>query len=371
MATTIDYFPLGTAYGQAFCNRKQELHYLRHNIAASRPTLIMSPRRYGKTSLALRAFTLAKTPYTHIDFYKALDASDVAQAVTHGVGDLLGKLESKPKQLLRLANDFFADLQVKFSMGELGLQVELHDQQKPEDKIQLILKKLHQFLVKRNKKAVFFIDEFQQIAMINGHQAIEAVIRHEAQISSHVSYVFSGSNRHLIEDMFFDNSRPFYKLCDTMHLTRIAAEHYTPYIQMAAQKRWQSELSTDALDTIFSLTQRHPYYVNLLCFKLWLKHKPSSSDVMQCWQQCAKENRSQIEREIDLLSVNQKRLLIRLSQFGATKHPAGKEFLNKLSMSSTSVMQALKILLAKDYIYQNDAGYYHVLDPMIQYLFKD
>jgi len=366
-----DYFPLGTAHGLSFCNRQNELKYLINNLELSRPTLIMSPRRYGKTSLALRAFEISKSIYTHIDFYKELDANDIAQSIINGVGDLLSKIEPKSRQLIQLATDFFSDLHVNFSVGNLGMTVELSDRKKPADKIQNVLKKLQKLVTKKKLKVVLFIDEFQKLADINGNEAIEAAIRHEAQISNNIAYLFSGSNRHLIEDMFFDSNRPFYNLCDTIHLDRISVKHYENYIQKAAKKRWNKKLSQDAIEIIFELTECHPYYVNLLCFKVWLQPFSSADSIIVCWEQCVHEHRSQIEKEVELLRRNQKRLIIGLSRYGATNQPTGKDFLNKLNMSSTSLAQALSVLIDKDYISKDESGYYKILDPMICYLFEN
>ena len=83
------------------------------------------------------------------------------------------------------------------------------------------------------------------------------------------------------------------------------------------------------------------------------------------------ENRSQMEKEIDLLSTNQKRLIIGISRYEATNHPTGKDFLNKLNMSSTSLAQVLSTLVSKDYLYKDESGYYKLLDPMLCYLFKN
>lgn len=361
-----DYFPLTTAYGEAFCNRKEELTHLTRNIEMVRPTLIMSPRRYGKTSLALRAFELSKVIYSHIDFYKELSAEDIEKSIINGVGQLLGKIESKPKQLIRLAGEFFADMHVNVAIHQLKLSIEINERRKkPADNIQDALEKLHTLANKKKMLVVFFIDEFQKIAEITDDHSIEAAIRNIAQTSKNIVFVFSGSNRHLIQDMFYDSNRPFYKLCDVMKLNRIGKNHYFPYIQNAAVKNWQKDLPEEIIDALLNLTECHPYYVNLLCSKLWLGTVPSENHVIQGWEQCAEESRSQVEREIDLLSFNQKRILISLSRFGATNQPTSQDFLKKVGISSTSMSQALSVLLEKDYVYKNQ-GSYCVLDPLFK-----
>src|SRR5579872_1447722 len=120
----IDYFPLSTAHGRAFCNRKDELAYLTRNIKMVRPTLIMSPRRYGKTSLVLRALESSKALFSYIDFYKEINEEDIERSIMNGVGQTLSKLESKPKQLLRLAGELFSDLNIKVGLDAIGLSLE-------------------------------------------------------------------------------------------------------------------------------------------------------------------------------------------------------------------------------------------------------
>lgn len=365
----IDYFPLSTAQGKAFCNRKTELAYLTKNIQMVRPTLLMSPRRYGKTSLVLRTFESNKTIFAYIDFYKEVTEEDIERSIINGIAQLLGKLESKPKQLLRLAGEFFSDFNIKVGLDSIGLSLEAHEKKKnPADTIQKALQKLHDFIEKKKMTVVFYIDEFQRLAEITDNHSIEAAMRHVAQISKNVVYIFSGSNRHLVEKMFFDRDRPFYKLCDTMHLERIASEHYYPYLQKASHRQWGKNLPDKIIEIILSLTENHPYYVNLLCSKLWSHQIPTSEkQVMECWNNCALENKPLIEKDIDFLSFNQKKLLISFAKFGPTDTPTGQFFLNAVNMSSTSLSQALSVLVERDYLYKDKQGFYRILDPLIHY----
>ena len=367
---TIDYFPLGTAEGGSFCNRINELSHMVGNIELCKPTLIMSPRRYGKTSLALRALKKSQKIYAFIDLYKEIDELDVARAIIGGVGHILGQIEPRAKQLMRLAADFFSDLQISFSMGQVGMTAELQNNLKPADKIQKVLQKLNQLAAKLEVKVVLFIDEFQKLGDIAGYAPIEAAIRHEAQLAKNVVYIFSGNNRHLIENMFFDSSRPFYKLCDTIHLQRIASEHYNKYIAKAAEKKWQQEISKEAIDKILELTERHSYYVNLLCSKLWRGKLPDEKLVISAWRECVLENKSQIERELDLLSLNQKKIVMGISKYGAVNQPTGKDFLNKINISSTSASMSVAKLIDLDYLYIDNNGLYRLLDPMQSYMFS-
>ncbi|MFM8454383.1 MAG: hypothetical protein ACKOAD_05420 [Gammaproteobacteria bacterium] len=73
----MNYFPTYLAMGQSFCNRKLEINRLMQNIKSVNPSLIISPRRYGKTSLALKVFEELGWPYVQMDFYKTLSEKDI------------------------------------------------------------------------------------------------------------------------------------------------------------------------------------------------------------------------------------------------------------------------------------------------------
>src|SRR3990167_2664044 len=100
-----NFFPTYLAMEKAFCNRTLELARLKHNIAAGTPTLLISPRRYGKTSLILKALDQEKLPFAYVDLYKAFSEEEVIHYILTGVGQLLGKIEPTTKKLLSLASD--------------------------------------------------------------------------------------------------------------------------------------------------------------------------------------------------------------------------------------------------------------------------
>lgn len=220
--TPIDFFPLTLALGEAFCNRKAELNQLQHYLALGKPLLIVSPRRYGKTSLAFNTLYQAKLLYAHFDFFSAIDEQDIEKIILKGVGELIGKLEKGPKKALKAATDFFAGLNIKVVVDVLGLSIEINQQtEKTSRTVLKVLERLEQLAQKYQQKLVLFFDEFQRLSEVAKDQAIEGILRQIAQQSQKLTFIFSGSNRHLLEQMFNDRNRPFYKLCE-----RINVSHY-------------------------------------------------------------------------------------------------------------------------------------------------
>jgi len=364
----MNYFPTYLALDEAFCNRKDELKRINHDLKGNTPILLISPRRYGKTSLALNCFEQIKWPYAHIDLYKALSEEDIERFILQGIGQLLGKLESTPKKLMQLAGDFFASLQIKVVLEKTGIQLEFNQNKAAAtDAILKSLEKLHELAKNKGKHVILFLDEFQVVGEVTAHHAIEAVMREAAQKSTHVAYVFSGSNRHLMEQMFYDRKRPFYKLCDQIKLDRIKSEEYEKYIQKAAQETWGKNLDPKVLTSIFSLSELHPFYLNKLCSLLWMMDNPPTEQTsLEAWQQLTLENKSSVERELDLLSINQRKLLIFLAANKNIDELFSKNVAQKINITSSSVQRAIYPLIEKDYVFIDNKNHYRILDPLIR-----
>lgn len=365
----MNYFPITLAGGKAFCNRLEELKRISYNLKIGNPTLLVSPRRYGKTSLAIHAFEEIKIPYAHIDLYKALSEEDIAQFILNGIGKLLGRIESTPKTLIKTATEFFSGFQVKFVLEKFGLSVEFAQKKKKTTELVLTaLERLDTLTAKRKKSIILFLDEFQVLAEVMTNNSMEAAIREAVQKSKNVRYVFSGSNRHLIEVMFNDKKRPFYNLCDTIFLNRIDKKHYISHINKASINRWDKELSEPVIEEIFNVTEFHSYYINKLCSLLWQHLNPiKEKDVSDTWNQYVLENKPGIERELSLLSVNQRKLMIYIANEEENVFkPFGKKHSNNWLMSSTSIHRAMEWLLEKDYIYIDHNKAYRILDPLMK-----
>lgn len=365
-----EIFPQGLALGQNFCNRVTEQAHLLQNIQASRPTLLMSPRRYGKTSLVIHAMNRLALPFAGVDLFAELNENDIQNSMLTGIGKLLC-LESTTHKTIQLVTEFFSELNVTFRYQGAEIELELNKSKiSPAKTILAALKKLDALLAKKKKKVVLFFDEFQRVAEISESGTIEGAIRHIAQQSKTISFVFSGSNRRILEAMFYDSKKPLYKLCDRISLDRISREDYTPFMQNLAKIKWGKFLEEDVLDAIFFYSECHPYYLNVLCHKLWLHKKiPAVNEVLSTWKKYVLEEKSNTLSEIDLLSKNQSKILIAIAKYGANLQPTSKDFLNVTHFSASSAAQSLDTLCKKDYLFLDKEGKYQLIDPLMKFLF--
>ena len=213
----------------------------------------MSPRRYGKTSLVTHVIHKLKIPCATIDLYAELNDTEIQNSILTGIAKLVYSVESTAAKAIQFVTQFFSELNVSFQYHGTEMKIELRKSESaPAKTILSALKKLDELLIKRKKQVVLFFDEFQRVAEISTSGTIEGSLRHIAQQSQMISFIFSGSNRRILEGMFYDNKKPLYKLCDRISLERISKDDYKPFIQHLAKIKWHDHLDADTIDSIFN-----------------------------------------------------------------------------------------------------------------------
>lgn len=364
-------FPLGIASGASFCNRNAERGHLRDNLLEARHTLLTAPRRYGKTSLALRVSGELQRSRAHrvssvaIDFLLAHDMASVQRALLDGVARAAGAFIPAPRRALQKLRRFFGALQPEITLSESGASVRFTPAAEHPENLAGALEGLDTLAGEEGVRVLVFLDEFQQIGGLREGRILEASIRHAAERARHTSYVFSGSNRHLLAAMFEDGSRPLYHLCDRLALGRIPAADYRPFLRRMGREQWGRAPDDEALGRILALAGCHPYYVNLLCARLWRQaDPPTSSAVEDTWAQHVEEAARWLVKDVTALSANQRAVLAAVA-LEPTERPQSKAFLARTRLAAASNAQAVQVLMEKDLLHRED-GVVRVLDPVLE-----
>lgn len=362
------YFPLGKAYGEAFCNRSVETQQLVGHIQESKHTLLIAPRRYGKSSLAERAIEKAGLPFAQLNMHLSTSDEEVTSLLVSQTTQLIGRAIGPVDKVIQMVKRYVTHLEPSLSFGGEHAKLQLIPRQNTNYAVVITeaLLLLEKLLREKQKKAVLFLDEFQEVSRLSEHRAIEGAFRTAAQEMQQLAIIFSGSIRSMLLSMFEDENRPLYKLCRKIKLTRIAVDEYERHIQSVAQKTWGSMLSEDAFNAIMALSHRHPYYVNYLCDSLWesTSSLPGSKQVEAAWHQVIVEEWSDALKELSELPMGQRRLLKYIANNKVTGLH-GQVVYKALSMPVSSVSTAARALIDKDYIEQNEAGYYEVINPLL------
>ena len=365
-----EFFPSGLALGRAFYNREKEKTVLLQNILDVEPMVVVSPRRYGKTSLITEVIRENELLAISLDFLPASDEEYVHNAILAGIEKLVSLLLQKKSGLKNSLLRLFTTFNPRIVLTAFGQSIEFANPMNRRKTISEALVLLDQAAQSAKQNVVFVMDEFQQVGTLSKNHSIEASIRHAVERAQHVSYIFSGSNRQLLEQMFNDKKRPLYHLCDFIRIDRISEKEYTHYLQKDALLQWHKELDVEVVSEILTLTQRHTYYVNRLCKALWkLPSLPTVSDVRKCWDQYMQENEHWIANTIGNLKPNQRKVLSVLCHT-AVHEPQGNAFCKLTGLAAASIKRVMDTMLLKDHIYVDEQGNYKLLDPAIDYYLR-
>lgn len=363
----MNIFPTGIAEGEAFCNRVVERKKLASNIERIIHTILLAPRRYGKTSLIRHVLNENSYNSEWIDFLSVTTDGQVEEKIAKAGKALLFKLSPDLIKLTKGTVDLVKSMTPELNLGALGQSLTFHLTSNQKVPIDQMLLEIDAYALKVGKRAVLVFDEFQQISELENSHSVEALIRHAVERSKAITYVFSGSNRHLLQEMFGESTRPLYRLCQSMPIQRIASQEYEVFLGKAAMDKWGESLSKSALAKILKLTECHPFYVNGLCSELWELNKlPQQDDVLQQWSHYIETHKGMIVSDIVSLPLNQKKVIQALAE-NPTSEPFAHEFCLKAKLAAGSVRRAMEYLLKKDIAFQDEKGIYKLLDPAIRH----
>ena len=316
-----------------FCDRYDETAFLKKQVDNGRNTAIIAPRRLGKTGLIYHFFSqpdIAKRYQTiFIDIY----ATDSLSEFVYLLGKTIYK-ELKPLHT-RWTERFFTTIKslrpgfkLDAATGEPIFDIGLGSIEQPQTTIDEIF----DYLEAADKSCIVAIDEFQQITNY-AEKNVEALLRTKIQQCKQTLFIFSGSRRHLMNQMFNSPSKPFYQSVITTDLKPLdkVVEGVTWYMQMI-------------MNELFALTEKGNN-CKLESYPIALKN------VIQTQESSYKDTLSNI-------SAKQKPVLFAIAKEGEATNVTSVKFLkdNGLS-SSSSVQSALKGLLEKDIITRTENGY--------------
>lgn len=366
----IDYFPQGIAKDTAFIGRQKECQSLIYNIKHAHHTLLIAPRRFGKTSLAHHVLAKLDLPHAEANFFLAKTEKAVQSKILTAVEKILCQVEPQQVNLITKIANFFGKTKKQWTFGIKGLaSVELTPvlEDSISDTLFTALSLAEDILAKEKRKAVLYFDEIQQLHLLKEGFTIQGTIREFAQISKHIIFIFSGSNRRILHNMFDHKAMPLYELCERIKLDKIAPEDYQIYLNKVAQKTFKKEMSDEDIQLILALTQRHPKRVYNLCYQIWKEAKklPDAKLIKKTWKNFIEARLTDIRLHLSRLNTGQLKLLTLIAS-EKTKVLTGKKAQTQLQLTSPAIIAARQYLIENDYVEQNNEGNYELIDPLIK-----
>jgi hypothetical protein len=261
------------ALAGSFTDREEELRELLADMANGQDVVLYAPRRYGKSSLVLRAAkraTAAGSLVGYLDVMKTPTKEAFAAALARTIHS---DLASPKEQAVDAAARLFRGLRVQPTMevdprdGSLRFLFQpTRRRTQIDDTIERLLELPAEIGADRGRQTVLVFDEFQEIVALDQH--FPNLLRAVFQTQPEVGHVYLGSRRHVIERIFDDRNEPFWRSARRLEIGPIAPRRFATFLKRRFSGT-DKEITDGALERLLALTGGHPYATQELAYFVW------------------------------------------------------------------------------------------------------
>ncbi len=356
---------------QPFCNRVEELKELTSHARNGMNVVLFAPRRYGKTSLVSRVQHQLRREgicVVYAQFMRLVSMEDMLQRFAKAIINGLHEHESLLQKGKRWLSHF-PSIQTSFSfdpvtgLPSIGVQL-ARRYTDPVNALENILEEVGNFLKKENLQVCIALDEFQDIVDIK-EPRVEAVLREHIQRHK-ASYIFLGSRRQVLLDIFNNKGRPFYQSSTMMELSSLPENECAEFIvEQFHNAGKECELKV-ALEIVRKV-ERYPYYLQALAYRAFelCGGQCSLEDIGKAYESLLENERYGYQAIIQGISTGQLKLLRAIADEGLAQVTASA-FLQTHRLSLGGVQAARSYLADQDIIEQDKSGSWRLVDPVFQ-----
>jgi AAA+ ATPase superfamily predicted ATPase len=360
-------FPATGYFGPSyFCDREEELSQLIKNLKGGNSTTLIALRRLGKTALIRHLIHHLKSKYItiYLDILATESLCDLLNQFSSSIATQYSERSATGKRLWQMIRSLRPVISYDALSGAPLISIKASP-----DESKKSIAELFSILEEQSKPVVIAIDEFQQILEYPEKQT-DAWLRSLVQQLKNVSFIFSGSQQHLMTDLFANPSRPFFRSTQFMKIGKLNKETYLKFI-IAKFRAHSKSISAETASQILEWTDCHTYYVQLLCNRIFL-----SSDKIVSTENW-KEEASKILKEQEfvffgyreMLTKPQWDLLKSIASEGKVYQPTSSEFISNYGLGNpATVLRSLNSLLKMELIYkesgQDGKSYYGIYDVL-------
>ena len=342
-----------------FCDREKETAWMVRTLENKAHILLTSPRRMGKTQLIRHVFaqpSIKDNCYTfYTDIYPTTSLYELVLFLSKEIYSVLvpkGKavIDKFLAALHSLAGSFGYDPLT----GIPTFDIKLGDIHTPE----LTLEEIFRYLESADKPCIFAIDEFQQIAKYP-EKNVEATLRTFIQKMNNCLFIYAGSNRHILENMFNSAAKPFYNSAEQMYLNCIPKDVYTGFAEKQFSKAGRKILP-EAASLAYDLFEGHTYYVHNIFHNVFAyiddDKLVDEDDINRTLGDILEEKGRTFASVMNQLNYQQKETMIAIAKEGKASGITSVAFVKKHALKSpSSVQYAINALLEKQLLtYQNE-----------------
>ena len=363
----------GYLSAEYFCDRQQESKRVISDILNGNNIAIISTRRMGKTGLIQHCFhskELSKGYYKfYVDIYATKSLRDFVFSLSKVI---LEELKPFGKKAMGKFVDTVLSLQMGITFDVAGkpfFNVRLGDIRN----IDLTLDEIFSYLSSADKPCIVAIDEFQQITSYP-EKNVEALLRTHVQRCNNANFIFAGSRRHTMGNMFLSASRPFYQSVSMLSLEHIEPDSYTDFARKHFNKA-KKDITPETITTVYERFKGVTWYIQKILNVLYtltpVGETCDISVVGEAVTSTIDTYKYAYQEILFRLPAKQKELLIAIAKEGGTHAATSGEFVKKNGLTSaSSVQSALRGLIEKDFV-TVEAGSYYIYDQFLDCWIRD
>lgn len=357
-----------------FTDRKNETAELVRNFSSLINTIIISPRRWGKSSLVHRAAEIAmkqdrQLRICTIDLFNVRNEARFYSLLAQKV---LAATSSRWDEAVQTAKEFFSHLRPKFSIGtdpmsEISVDFDMEQVEHNPDEVLDLAEKIAR---EKGLKIVICIDEFQNISQFADPQYFQKRLRSHWQRHEHVAYCLYGSKRHMMLEVFTSSSNPFYKFGTLIFLPKISTDDLVAFFMERFADTGKS-ISPDAAELIAHLIDNHPYYAQQLAQLSWLR---TTND---CTPEIVRQAHTALVEQLSLLFVNitetltTQQINYMRALISGEETITSTEVMKRYGISSATAATRSKNALIKNDIIESTGGKLTFQDPVYAYWLRN
>lgn len=359
--------------GDNFTDRAKETERLVQNFRYGVNTVLISPRRWGKTSLVQKACSIAqsdKLKIVYLDIFSCRSERDFYDAFASAV---LKQTSSRIEEWLENAKQFLSRISPRVTIGadpmtDFSISIETTPKNNDIDEILQLPEKI---ALKKGCNIVVCIDEFQQISEFEDSKTFQKRLRTVWQLQKSVSYCLFGSKKHLMNELFEKKSLPFYKFGDAIYLNKIGTEDWIEYIY----ERFEStnkHIPRELAERICNLVDNHSSYVQQLAWLVWVHTDITATEqaLEMAFQDIIDQNTTLFEKQTESLTSYQMSYLKAILD-GVHNSFTTKEVLQKYQLGSSANVSVIKSSLLKKELIETENGKVIIPDPIMKVWLKN
>ncbi len=362
-----------TVSDRGFTNREQDTKKLRENLLNGVNTIIICPRRWGKSSLVEKVIgdinkKEKQVKTVVLDLFSAGTEEEFLELFAR---EVIKASSGKWQEWMNSGKEFFKRLIPKLSIGaepttDFSISFDWKELKQHGDEIL----QLPETIAKKKKcKMIICLDEFQNLASFSGYETLEKKMRSIWQRQKSVTYCLYGSRRHMMADIFNNPSKPFYRFGDIMLLQKIKEEKWTTFI-MERFKSSGKLINETLAGQIPRLMKNHSWYVQQLAHYTWnlTKKTASKAELETALHELLNANSPLYQKETESMSTTQLNLMKAVAK-GESKFTSVSVMQNYHLGTPRNVSKNKTTLINNDLIHEV-GGVFEFVDPAFELWFN-